>query len=247
MPERDFFTLRYALPGYTFILIMVLVAYPRLIELFPLSEPSLDLTLVSAFVAFFTLLSGGAIGFLVSQFWYALHNSIFHSLFLRKTRKMLRDKFKLKENAHREIIFLDYIFHLSDSTTIDYIQRRFDLKHTLGSTFFAIIFGSIFGVAVKSNFFSYEMGLENVANSINFVSPSFTTYDVAVVIIVFTLSIIVLNGFFFISREHSLMVDVVVKKVLKKNPEGKGLHIRDYFTEDDYFIKDEDNNSQNQQ
>jgi hypothetical protein len=237
MTERDFFTLRYALPGYTFILMIMLVAYHRLVELFPfMSGSPVDFTLVSAFVAFFTLLSGGAIGFLVSQLWYGLHNSILHGRFLKETRAFLRERFNLRENVHKEIIFLDYVFHLSDDKTIDYIQRRFDLKHTLGSTFLAIMVGAVFGVGIKTNLFRENLDITGAL-----------FYDLVVAIIIVLLLIILFIGFRFISNEHSLMVDVAVRKIVKNkgalNSNNKNeLEVQDYFTKD-YFKSDNNKTS----
>jgi len=121
MPERNFFNFRYGLPGYTFILIMILVAYPRLNEIFiNLSVEQMNFSLISAFLVF--LLGGGAIGFLVSQFWYFLHNTLFNRCSLKHSRKFLRDKFNLDENTHQQIVFLDYVFHLSEKNVVDYVR-----------------------------------------------------------------------------------------------------------------------------
>jgi hypothetical protein len=217
MPERNFFNFRYGLPGYTFILIIILVAYPRSCELFiSLNEMS---ALVPAFLAFFTLLGGSAIGFLVSQLWYFLHNLVFNRRSLSDSREFLRTKFNLVENTHQEIVFLDYVFHQSEDKIVDYVARRFDLQNTLGSTFLATVLGVTFGIFIKIDFFSTN---ETLSNSIDLLQskgitcsfPNFTMYDVGIMLIIVGLLISLSMGFRFIRREHSMMVNISLKKVV---------------------------------
>lgn len=208
MSERNFFNIRYALPGYTFILIMILVANPVIIEtLVGLTEVHF---LITAFIAFFTLLSGGAIGFLISQVYYFFHNSCFNRFSLLDTRKFLKKEFKLVDNTHQEVVFLDYLFHQSDERTINYVTRRFDLQHTFGSTLFAIGFGVIFGIYFKIDFL--------VANSsYDFFEllfcPTLTMNDAEVIAVICGLLFVFVMGYRFVRQEHAMMVDIAVKKV----------------------------------
>ena len=124
MVERAFFTLRYALLGYTFILSTLLVAYPNLDKIFSVAEiTSNDGFFITAFLTFFTLLSGGAIGFLVSQVWYFFHNILLKAYFVRDSREFLKETYHLSNNIRRQLTFLDYVFHSSDKSTIGYVQR----------------------------------------------------------------------------------------------------------------------------
>ena len=241
MPERNFFNFRYGLPGYTFILILILVAYPRLYELFiPLSEVS---TLVSAFLAFFTLLGGGAIGFLVSQVWYFCHNTVFNRWSLQDSRDFLRDTFKLRprkdKKTHQEIVFLDYVFHLSNKKIIDYVARRFDLQHTLGSTVLATVLGVMFGIFIKIDFFSINVSLNNSINlffseGIRWSMPSFTMYDFGIIIVIIGLLCVLVMGFLFIRREHSMVVNIALKKVVTLEEKFTTYKARIVFPEE-YF------------
>jgi hypothetical protein len=91
MSERTFFSL-VMLCRYTFILIMIIVAYPELTEiLINLNQNSIDV--IVALFAFITLLGGSAIGFLISQFWYFVHNTLFNGSFVEDTKEFLRWKF----------------------------------------------------------------------------------------------------------------------------------------------------------
>lgn len=242
MSERTFFGLRYALPGYTFILVSVLVAYPGVRDLFIQNQ---NIELIGVFLAFFTLLGGGAIGFLISQFWYIIHNNFLKKFFLQEARKFLKDKYKLAKDVHHQMVFLDHVHHLSDETMRAYTRRRFDLMHTLASTLSAILIGVSFGILVRIGFFrtdiTYEKALQSLSNvSVNLDVRGFAMcwlglalYDLAVIIILALLSSLLLVGFLFIRKEHSMMVQISVQKMWssKKIPYSKA---RMYFTKD-YF------------
>jgi hypothetical protein len=67
MSQRHFFSFRYSIPGYTFIVLVIGTNYVPLFEV--LTARGFESVFV-AFLAFLSLLSGSAIGFLISQFWY---------------------------------------------------------------------------------------------------------------------------------------------------------------------------------
>jgi len=65
MAERQYFSLRYAIPGYAFILLVIAINYVPLLNILPeFSE------VFGAFLAFLSLFSGSAIGFLICQAWW---------------------------------------------------------------------------------------------------------------------------------------------------------------------------------
>jgi hypothetical protein len=242
MPERTFFTLRYALPGYTFVLAALLVAYPKLEPLILNNATPIDLTLISAFLAFFTLLSGGAIGFIVSQVWYNLFHFGVRRHSMREARELLEEKYNLTKDTHHQIVFLDHVLHLSSKETITYMQRRFDLKHTLGSTLSATLIGSLFGLLVRANWFRTDITLEDVINSLPAACAplhvlGLTTYDFGAIIIVTILSIFLIMSYRYINKEHAMMAYVLVQKVVKSElfPNSKA---KAHFPSE-YFIKKE--------
>lgn len=242
MPERTFFTLRYALPGYTFVLVALLVAYPKLESIILNNATPIDVTLVSAFLAFFTLLSGGAIGFIVSQVWYNLYHFCVLSHDVRKARKFLEEKYNLTKDTHHQVVFLDHVFHLSSKETIAYMGRRFDLKHTLGSMLSATFIGSLFGLLVRVDWFRTDIMLKDIIDSLSgaYVPlhvPSLTAYDVGAIIIITILSIFLFTSYRYISKEFAMMAYVSVRKVVKSElfPNSKA---EAYFPSE-YFIKKE--------
>jgi uncharacterized protein YacL len=164
--ERSFFTLRYAVPGFTFILISVLASYPTLKEILFVNA---NVTLVGTFLAFFSLLGGGAVGFLVSQLWYVIDLSCFYGNYgkLRQLRKDLKKEYNLKDDRFDQVLFFNQMFYrFSDERTQYYSHRRYDLRHTCGSTLVATLLGYVFGLLIRVHMFSTHMTLEQVSNSL---------------------------------------------------------------------------------
>ena len=238
-----------------------MVAYPNFDKIFSVVEiTSNDGIFITAFLTFFTLLSGGAIGFLISQVWYFFHNSLLKAFFVRDSRDFLQETYHLSNNIRRQLIFLDYVFHSADESSIGYVQRRLDLKHILGSTIFSIIIGVLFGMIFRANIPFNEFNLGIAAESINWASiflmvaffiygtlvvPCFfinsilkmilnlTLYDSLIILIGSIFLVILYMSFRAISNEHSYMVNVVVRKNAnsQKLPNWKA---RSIFTEE-YF------------
>jgi len=237
MSERTFFTIRYALPGYTFILITILVAYPKLMDLFFQIRIPQNVEFIAAFLAFFSLLGGGAIGFLVSQVWYLIYNWILPAKYkLNKARKLLEDAYGLIDNFNRQTIFLDYVVHHSNKEILTYMQRRFDLLHTLGSTLFAIFFGSLFGFLVRIDCFRTDITLEKAINSLSSLKlgmPELTTFDLGAIFIIVLFSILFFFSFMYVRKEHAMMVEVAVQNVIVSGifPPSKARRVftKDYF------------------
>ena len=223
MSERQFFSLRYTLPGYTFVLMAIFVVAPQLQILFP--EPK-DIELVVVFLGF--LLSGNPIGFLISQIWYIWFKSKlmwFRCICFRKflfgkgasiqeeKRKKIRKKFDLKEDKDREIMFLDYITTFpnrdnSKTQLLNYTQRRFDLVHIFGSTLVCLVFGFLFGYLIRLYF--------HIVNGIAFVL-NFWIYDFPVIIIAMILLALLILSLHNIYTEHALVSELLTWQVMNSN------------------------------
>lgn len=133
--------MRYASPGYTFILLVFLVAFPSLQRILLQDATPASAQLVTVFLAIFTLLEGSAIGFLISQIWYLIYNGPLLKCFkLRQARDFLQRTYGVDaEDFGLQTVFLDYAMQLSRKDMLTYTQRRWDLLHTIGSTFFCSI------------------------------------------------------------------------------------------------------------
>lgn len=239
MSERTFFTLRYALPGYTFILMSILVAYPELQLVLPQIE---DATLVGAFLAFLYLLSGGAIGFLVSQPYYVIYNLFIAGRYggLTEMREFLRKKYHLTDDIGRQIIFFNYIKSLSDKEFQIYAQRRWDLMHICGSTFVATIIGLIFGFLIRVDVFRINFTLKEVFESVSRISmdlSKISMYDFWIILIIVFLLGLLFAGAYHAGKQEARAIRVSVRKVVNsgKFPDWKA---RKIFS-DDYFSNNE--------
>ena len=213
MSQRTFFTLRYALPGYTFILMSILVLSPVLTPIFTQNGST---TLTGAFLAFLYLLSGAAIGFLVSQVWYAIFNSrLFRENILCKfcfhdMKDFLEGRYGKFSDCRHMLWFSDYIHRLSNEKIQIYTQRMWDLTHTFGSTIVALIFGSIFGLVIRNGWCNPEtlLQVETLLERINqFLAcrPSFEMRmsDIGVILIALSLFCLLFYGLQNALKSHA--------------------------------------------
>lgn len=236
MSERTFFSLRYALPGYTFLLMLILVSYPSLIKAEIIVQ---DSTLVATFLVFFSLLGGSALGFLTSQVWYAYHIKFRMTKYgvLPEMIRFLRKTYDLTEEKDYYVVFADYVHRLSDDKTLIYTQRRFDLMHIFGSTLVALIIGSVVGLLVRFESFSMNVTLENAIKSISSISLNsheITTYDAGVILTFAFLFILLLFGLRHVSKEHSMAFDFSVRKVVNT---GKFPPYRAKFVFNEHYFR----------
>ena len=158
MSERQYFSLRYAIPGYTFILLVIVINYVPLLEI--LTTHGFE-SAFGVFLAFLSLLSGSAIGFLVSQFWWWFQRKvgIFGVKQFEKTLRAFAKKYKLKkppliqwnEDEKRQLLAaFDYVSHSETREKIlTLAQRRWDMYHLLASTFHTLWIGSAAGILCR--------------------------------------------------------------------------------------------------
>lgn len=132
MTGRSFFDLRYALPGYCFLLFLVLLNLDLLSRLATTSSQ------VQLLLGVGGLISGIPIGFLVSQPWHLW----IRLWYLRKMSYVhyLQDTYnELKDNWVAAYALADWIFFQSHAGTKEYVARRWDLINTLGATLTAML------------------------------------------------------------------------------------------------------------
>lgn len=217
MSERAFFSLRHAIPGFTFI---ALVVAANLVPIFEkLSRAEVE---SGIFIGFLSLFSGPTFGFLISQFWWF----IFHrkgaewwldpdafTAFLTRFKKKEPDSPQFKKKL---IPVLDYIWHyegyvkedierqerkysVSKEGIFRYIERRWDLFHLLWSELFALWIGVGFGIYLRTMLFEYP--LEN------------TDFKIFMLIIsvVVILNLPLLSGISRVQSEHNALSATVVR------------------------------------
>lgn len=177
-----------------------------------------------AVFAFLYLLSGSAVGFLVSQLWYVFFNWHFFGKYYdhEEINRVLKCKLKPTERVdfHRLHVFSDYIQRLSKSKEmLIYAQRRWDLIHIFGSAIFAIASGFLVGIVYY---------LINTENQFATLGAALKIHWMLILLIVISTGLILVclgKGLFRTLKEHSIARLILIQEVLDEN-EKKDLLIR---------------------
>ena len=157
MSTRGYFDLRNAIPGYALILIIIAINHVPLMEI--LQQQGFS-SFFGAFLAFFSLLSGSAIGFLISQGWWwywQRHAGILGDHEYDSAVKAFSELYEVNippENDIRARRLFITAMDFADHTKIGkdhkelliLAERRWDMFHTLSSTLFALILGLEFAM-----------------------------------------------------------------------------------------------------
>jgi len=164
MVERTFFDWRNALPGFTFILIILGINYSSLLAIFQIHEIQATF---GAILAFLTLVSGSSVGFLVSQIWWSSYRKQgAHYYYKKETRqpiKRLVEKYGLvpandikdREGIQNVLAIYSYILfnqQQKDPELVKYLIRRGDAFHAFSATRYALIYGSAIGLILRLYF-----------------------------------------------------------------------------------------------
>jgi hypothetical protein len=175
MPERDYFSLRYAVPGFVFILIVFGTNYSVVLSIIA-RQGAKDALSIS--VAILSLFASSAIGFLISQSWFFyFHKKRIYADILRKPKqeieKSMKDSFgwrlkpedkkdekkdKKEERKRDEIMgtAIDYALNSFSSENNDlfkFFQRKIDLYHTMSCTLFSLYIGLGLGLSTRGIWF----------------------------------------------------------------------------------------------
>lgn len=228
MPERSFFDFRYAIPGYTFILLIIIINHVPLFEI--MADLSIDSTAFGAFLAFLSLFSGSAIGFLISQlWWWRFQQNHKEYEVSKKPIEALIDTYKLMraKNAEQKRAILaayDYIIHSEKNVRLsNYIDRRWDMYHLLSSEFFALIISSISGVfcRVLFQFLPFKFALPTFQDILDYWNTSFGKGDfwqrelwilLILFILVAVLGYLLLKGRKWVITQHSDLSEAVIRR-----------------------------------
>lgn len=206
---RSYFSLRYALPGYTFLTIILLMNIESFIIV--MQEPSYSTEFLGIILGFLSLLSGSAIGFIVSQPWYFCYNYIIKGTKIVERRRPHRRLNKVIEHIEELIIepsdrisIMAYILTLKipDKITI-YINRLNDMLNSLASTISAIASGLISGHIIRREIFKKGCG----------------DYDGIIWGFFIIFSLFILLNCYIVYKEHDSMADLMIRlksKELKK-------------------------------
>jgi len=157
---REYFSSRWAIPGYALILFVAGINYVAILE--NLVKPET----VEVLFGFLALLSGSALGFLVTQPYYLWLNKgqMFRFACVEQVEKILDESFELtlpKSKKKKERILgaiLDYAFYMEQKSGggevarnpfLEYVWRRWDMIQLLLSTRSSLLIGLGIGLAYR--------------------------------------------------------------------------------------------------
>jgi len=156
MSERVFFSLRYTVPGYVFVFLVLSVNISPSLRFL---ENSGSPEVFGAILAFASLLGGSVAGFLVSQFWWWwFHHKggIYGIKEFAPEIKILEDELKLNlpkdKEKKRKVVeaFLDLTSSLEKKGALrELVWRRWDLFTTLSSVRHVLWIGLGAGIAFR--------------------------------------------------------------------------------------------------
>jgi hypothetical protein len=153
MSERAFFSLRYTVPGYVFIFLVIAFNISPLLNFLSYNGSP---EIFGAFLAFASLLAGSAAGFLVSQFWWLWFQHKGGITGIKEFKKeidLVTDELKLnlpsdKGERSRDIeAFLDLALFLEKKDRLlELVWRRWDIYHILSSVRASLFVGLLSGL-----------------------------------------------------------------------------------------------------
>lgn len=156
MPDREYFSLRYAVPGFSFILIVLGLNYSPIVRVL-VSSGQPNNNVLPIVVSIVSLFSGSAIGFLVAQIWFWYYH--WRRVYVRINKGMKEvmcdelewePKGEGKEKDVTMSAFLDYILLVGKKEMVwSYCQRRWDLFHVLSGTIVSLILAAIVGLILR--------------------------------------------------------------------------------------------------
>ena len=158
--DRSFFSYRYTIQGFVFILIVFASNLEPIIRI--LSKTNFFGFDVAAMVAVITFLPSPALGFIISQGWYFIYELPIQRINLRWrvyrswAQRLIDAKIICRKNfVYDSDLFLSKKWITNRHQT--YLLRRNDLFQSLCSTAFSLILGMITGyVIIRPHLFGYN-------------------------------------------------------------------------------------------
>jgi len=152
---RGYFSLRYVIPGFIFVLfIIALNIFPLVYFAKSIQSPEV----FAAILAFVTILTGGAIGFVISQFYWFLFNrkgSLSQIEQFKQEFDFVRKKTRPQPpndkigNIIIEAILDFTVFLEKDKAFINHVLRRWDIYHVLRSSYTSLTISVVTGLVIR--------------------------------------------------------------------------------------------------
>jgi len=167
MSDREYFSLRYAVPGFSLILIVAGLNYLPIVAILKGSGVN---DIFAVVLSFLSLFAGSAIGFLVSQVWFLwfnfwkldstrvnkhleeVMNKTIGWILEKKSGKLSILRKKKRERASVMSATIDYLLLTEkDDRNWRFCQRKWDLYHIMSCTLVSLIFGVTIGSALRAS------------------------------------------------------------------------------------------------
>lgn len=161
MSERQYFSLRYAIPGFTLILVFIAINHVPLLKIMKATEVS---EIFAASLAFLALFSGSALGFLISQgwwWWFQYKVGIWNIVKFENAISAFFEKYDLEkpcdtDEKRKFLSVLDYVAHSNaDEKILALAERRWDMYHILSSTHHTLRIGIVTAIICRFLFCEY--------------------------------------------------------------------------------------------
>jgi uncharacterized protein YacL len=247
MSDREYFSLRYTVPGFVFILTIVGLNYSNVLS-FLVEEGKIEV--FGLVISLISLFASSAVGFLIAQ----IHFLWFHKMrdyakilkrndietFMQrelgwktkdKLTEMMKSKDFEKKRDYSMGASLDYILLKSgNENIIDFLRRKIDLYHTMQSTLVSIYIGLIVGLIIRL------LTIKSLSfNSMNLDNTLFISTLIAVILLIIFL--------YFLSHDEILFEYYPFIKLFICSKDAKKIITEPNFREvfKDYF---EDKNPQ---
>lgn len=226
--ERGYFSFRWAIPEYIFILLVLGINHIPLLEFLKATGAP---EAFGAFLAFLSLLTGSALGFLVTQLhWWRFHKKgrIFGIEKYEQIEDILTEygyvsPEEIKEEKQRATgAVLDFTIHLGEDNFLAYAWRRWDMYHLLSSTYDTLLIGLFVGIICRINFEFSHFGsslrfvLGTLENHLCWVSA-----EAFVLLLIFICVVILLMVFKKGSQQHidnyRPMFEALIRNSISRN------------------------------
>jgi hypothetical protein len=227
MSLRGYFSLRYTVPGYAFILIVVAINYVPIMELLRGIGVS---DAYAIFLGFLSLVTGSALGFLLTQYyWWRFREKggLFSIDEFAKVEQFLVNDFQYippndrNERRRTSAAILDFLIYIGDKPLIEYLWRRWDMYNLLSSTAHVLRLGLFVGAAYRI-FFEYYFfrkafwGYESLRGYLSFGNAEGVALTLIFIGVV-ALSIICSKSGVSIINEYCPMLEAIARDSMKKN------------------------------
>ncbi len=217
MSIRTFFDQRLLLPGFSFITVLVFLN-PEIVCLAISNQTNTNLGTILV-----SILAVPALGFLISQPWFFFYQRIItpDKVWGRRWEK-IRKQYNFKNNQKFENLkvsdwfFYDYLpeHKLLTKQIQLYLDRRWDLFSTMGSTVFSILIAVIINVIFKRfiliNSLSYSSNLSLIFN-LNY-------YYVFIYSLISITIIVLISGMLWLRNE----VNSISEAIMNEHPLDRG-------------------------